>query len=596
VLVPWAVAAVATLAAVAAFVLLPRGGASRAPVRTVIAAPPGTRMGLAGDDAGPPVISPDGTQLVFSAIGQGGGARLWLRRMDELTARPLPGTESGTFPFWSPDGRSIGFFTGAQLKRMDLDGGAVLTLAPVSGSRGGSWSKKGVILYTAGYVEGLKRVPASGGTPVVVTTLDTTRESTHRWPQVLPDGDHYIYLSAKHDDPSAAAIWYGSLSGGTPRKLFNSPSSAVYASGWILFVRDSTLLVQRFDPGSGRLSGDPVSTPEVVQLDPSTWRTVLTASDNGLLVYGLGGRTAPFCVTWFDRSGQAQGTIGEPANHIDVALSPDGRQIALDTQYAPNADLWSYNVSTSARRRLTSRPQDESYPVWSPDGARIAYSAQRHMGGSGQTYYRAEIIRSDGVGEPVVALADNTNDILALSWSEDGKYLLVGRGSYRGTSEAKLERLTLADGKAEPVLPVSQLISSAAFSPDSRWIAFSSLSSGRSEVVVVAAPRAGVAPDTTTRQWPVTSNGGDKPVWSHDSRELFYMRPDGTLAALAVDAAGGEFRVLSDRPLFQAFQRDFVHSYDVTPDGRHFVVIVAGTEGGAPLAVVSDWTRSLRRR
>ena len=201
--IPWAIAAVATLAAVSALVLLLRGsGASREPLRTVIAAPAGTRMHLAGDDAGPPVLSPDGTKLVFTAIGQGGGARLWLRRMDELAARPLPGTEGGTFPFWSPDGRSIGFFTASRLKRIDLDGGAVLTLAPVSGARGGSWSKDGIILYAPGYLDGLSRIPASGGTPVVVTVLDTTRESTHRWPQLLPDGKHFIYLGASHENVS----------------------------------------------------------------------------------------------------------------------------------------------------------------------------------------------------------------------------------------------------------------------------------------------------------------------------------------------------------------------------------------------------------
>jgi hypothetical protein len=186
--------------------------------------------------------------------------------------------------------------------------------------------------------------------------------------------------------------------------------------------------------------------------------------------------------------------------------------------------------------------------------------------------------------------------VVALSWSGDGRFLLVGRGTFRGTLAGSLWRITLADQKVEPLLPASQNVVSASFSPDGRWTAFSSLTTGRSEISVIAAPRAGASPDPNTRQWPITSAGGDKPVWRRDSRELYYMRADGTLTALAVNGSGDEFRVESERPLFQAFQREFVHSYDVTADGQHFVVIVAGTEGGAPLAVVTDWTRSLRRK
>jgi Tol biopolymer transport system component len=271
--------------------------------------------------------------------------------------------------------------------------------------------------------------------------------------------------------------------------------------------------------------------------------------------------------------------------------------VIVETQYLPNADLWVHDLATGARRRLTSGATDESYPVWSPDGARIAYSAQRERRDkTGQLAYRVEIIRGDGAGEPVAVLADTATDVFVLSWSGDGKALLVGRGQYRGYLAGTLWRLTLADRKLEPVLPISQIAAAASFSPDGRWIAFSSLTTGRAEVSVIAAPKAGEAPDPTARQWPVTSMGGDKPVWRRDSRELYYMRQDGTLMAVGVDGAAGEFHVLSEHALFQAFQRDFVHSYDVAPDGQHFVVIVAGSEGGAPLAVVTNWTRALRRR
>jgi Tol biopolymer transport system component len=554
-------------------------------------------MNLAGDDAGTPVISPDGTKLVFGAIGQGSGSRLWLRSMDELTAHPLPGTDGGQFPFWSPDGRSIGFFTNTDLKRLDLQGGAVVTLAPVYGSRGGTWSKDDVILFSPGFQTGLSRVAASGGAAAAVTTLDTMRETTHRWPQFLPDGRHFIFFAASHDDPAGtSAIWYGSLSGGKPRKLFDSPNSAVYASGWLLFVRDSTLMAQRFDPGSGRLSGGPVSTSEVVQFDPSTWRTVLTASETGLMLHGLGGRTTPFRVTWFDRTGHELRVFGDMANHVELALSPEGSRVAVETQYTPMADLWIYDAASGGRRRITNTTGDETYPVWSPDGSRIACAIQQRRTGAGKSHYYVQSMRSDGVGDPVTLYADSSQDLTPMSWSADGHYLLFARGTFSNTFEGTLWWLSMADGKADPVLPASQRISSASLSPDGRWVAFSTVSTGRAEIVVVAAPRPGVAPDVTARQWQITSNGGDKPVWRRDSRELYYVRPDATLMAVAVDGTRDEFHVLSETPLFQAFQRDFVHSYDVTADGQRFVVVVSGTEEGAPLAVVTNWTRALIRR
>jgi Tol biopolymer transport system component len=594
-LVPWAIAAFAVL--VATGLLIGRAiDRSSAPTRTVIAAPPATRMHLTGDDSGPAVISPDGTRLVFAAIGQGAGSRLWLRRMDELVARPLTGTYGGQFPFWSPDSRSIGFFADAQLKRLDLDGGGVRTLAHADGARGGTWSKRGVILYTLSFTGGLWRVPASGGTPVVATTIDTVSETTHRWPQFMPDGDHFIYFAARHDDPvRTAAIWYGALSGGPARKILEVPNNAVYASGHLLYVRDSTLVAQRFDPRSGRLSGDPVTTAEIVKVDPTTWRAVLSASENGLLVYGLGGRSTPCYLTWFDRSGRSLGVVGEPANHISVALSADGTRAAVETQYTPNADLWVHNLASGVRTRITTDPLDETNPVWSPDGRQIAFTHQagaRDSAGLGD--YALETVPADGLGDWTRLRAEAGQDLIPFAWWPDQSALLYGRGSYRGQGQGQLWRLRLADRSSEPLLPPSQIVSNADLSPDGRWIAFSSLTSGRPEIVVIAATPSGVKPDPNTRQWPLTSTGGDKPVWSRDSKRLYYMRPDGTLTELLVDGSGGDFRLRSETVLFQAFQREYVHSYDVAADGR-FLIIVVGSDGGTPLAVVSHWTKTLRR-
>ena len=594
-IVPWVLSALALMAVLILSVEL--GKHSATPIRTVIAAPPATRLHMTGDDSGPPALSPDGSMLVFAAIGQGAGSRLWLRRMDELTARPLTGTDGGQFPFWSPDSRSIGFFTDGQLKRLDLDGGAVRSVARADGARGGTWSKRGVIVYALTYFGGLWKVPAGGGVPVAATELDTLQASTHRWPQFLPDGEHFIYFAARHDDPvRTAAMFYGSLSGAKPRRIIDVPNNAIYASGHLLYVRDSTLVAQRFDSRSGNLRGEPVSTSEIVKVDPTTWRTVLSASDNGLLVYGLGGRSAPFQVTWFDRSGRSLGVLGEPANHIGVALSADGMRAVVETQYTPNADLWVHRLDSGVRTRITTDPLDETNPVWSPDGRRIAFAHQAGTHDSdGARFYTLETIPADGLGERVSLRIDVGQDLIPFSWWPDQSALLFARGVYRGQPNGELWRIRLADRSVEPVLPASQRICNASLSPDGRWIAFSSLTSGRPEIVVIAATPSGVKPDPNTRQWPLTSTGGDKPVWSRDSRRLYYMRPDGTLNEIVVDASGGDFKVRSESALFQAFQRENVHSYDVAPDGR-FLVTVAGSGGGAPLAVVTNWTKTLRRR
>jgi len=594
--IPWAIAGF--LLPVAVGLLLGRANdRATAPTRTVIAAPPATRMHLTGDDSGPPALSPDGSKLVFAAIGQGAGGRLWLRRMDELAAQPLTGTNGGQFPFWSPDSRSIGFFSDGQLKRLDLEGGGVQSIAPASGARGGAWSRRGVILYAPSYNTGLWKVPAAGGTPVEVTKIDTLRETTHRWPQFMPDGDHFIYFAARHDDPvRTAATMHASLSGGPARKVIEVPNNALVASGHLLYVRDSTLVAQRFNPGSGRLRGDPVTTSEIVKVDPTTWRTILTASDNGLMVYGLGGRSAPYHATWFDRSGRSLGILGEPANHIGIGLSADGSRAVVETQSTPNADLWVHQLASGLKTRITTDPLDETNPVWSPDGRRIAIAHQSGaFDSSGSRFYTLETVPADGLGDRVSLRSEPGHDLIPFAWWPDQSALLFGRGDYRGLPQGQLWRIKLADRAVELLLPSHQTIGNASLSPDGRWIAFGSLTSGRTEIVVIAAAPPTVKPDPNTRQWPVTSTGGDKPVWSHDSRRLYYMRPDGTLTEVAVDGAGGDFHVRSETTLFQAFQRDYVHSYDVSPDGR-FLIIVAGTDGGAPLAVVTNWTRTLRRR
>jgi eukaryotic-like serine/threonine-protein kinase len=556
--------------------------------RTTIGAAPGTRLEITGDDSGPPAISPDGTMLVFSALGGGAGKRLWLRRLDELVAHPLPGTEEASYPFWSPDSRSIGFFSPTKIKRIDLAQGSVTTVEDsIDASRGGTWSRDGVILFTPTFTSGLYQVPASGGPRRVVTRLDSTIETTQRFPYFLPDGKHFLYLSANHEDAdgNTSAIFYASLDGHDRRRLFSCKSSAIYSHGFILFVRDSTLMAQAFDPASGKITGAPRVTRETVQIDRSTWNATITASDNGILVYGLGGRSGTNRLIWFDRSGARIKTLTGLGNILNIDLSRDGRRVAYEWQQLPLADIWSIDVVTGTRSRITTNPDDETYPVWLADGKRVAYAGRR------DERYRLFITRADGSGTETQWLEDPKEDVWPVATSADGVWMAYGKGVASGTPHGELWMApVVGNGPPRRLIPASDGFEGASFSPDAKWLAFAATVSGRSEVYVSPLPASG---DGLPARWQVSDNGGDRPRWRSDGKELYYDRPDGMIMAVTVDGSRPEFHVVSEKPLFLAFQRIITQTLGVTPDGEHFVVDALGGDEGEPLAVVTHWTQAL---
>jgi Tol biopolymer transport system component len=590
----WGAAALFAVAAlVAGFLGVRGGGGDVRLLRATLTMPADVALAITGDDAGPPALSPDGGMLAFGAAGRGSGIRIWLRSLDDLSVRPLPGTEGGAYPFWSPDGRSLGFFADGDLKRIDLAGGAVLRLCDAKNGRGGTWSRDGVIVFAADWVSALFQVPASGGAPSPVTTLDSLRgETTHRWPLFMPDGKHFLYLAANHAAAdTSAALWFASLDGRVRQRLMSSPSNAVFAAGRLLFVRDSTLLAQRFDPNKGRLMGAPMTTREIVQFDATTWRAMVTASESGVLVYGPGGNQGAFRVTQYDRGGRVLGTLGTAGNHFCVRLSPDGSRAVVETQHTPNADLWIYNLSSGAGTRIAADPEDDSQPSWSPDGSQIAFATRRDG-----KQYRVDAVRADGSAPPRVLVDDPATDIWALQWIEGGRALLAGRGSFQDGQDDELWLHPL-DGRAPRLLiPASTGCTTAQLSADGRWLAYDSRVSGRAEVYVISMPMAGADSLGAGGRWQVSAEGGTNPVWSRDGRELFYKRLDDVMTAVTVDGRGESFRVESERPLFQAFQRGFIPTYDVSADGSRFMVVTSSTERQAPLVVVTNWTRTLNAR
>lgn len=350
-------------------------------------APPGNRFIFTSDVAGPPAISPDGRALVYEAMDESGARRLWLRRMDTNDARPLSGTENPTFPFWSPDSRSVAFYSGGKLKRLEVSGGLPIAICSTGVGRGGTWSGDGTILFSPEYRAGLLRVPASGGEPAPVTRLDEATHSSHRWPQFLPDGSHFLYLAISHDPTKSEndAIYWASLDGRENRMLMRSGANAIYASGRLVYLRDTNLVAQPFDPARGEFRGEPVTVTSDVEYDQSTWRATFTVSETGILVYHPGGGIAGSTLRWMDPTGKQTGIVGEPDLYRDLRISPDGKRLAVAR--GDPSDIWIYDLIHDVGTRFTfDQGASEFLSTWSPDGRRIAFSSDRS--GHGAIYIK----------------------------------------------------------------------------------------------------------------------------------------------------------------------------------------------------------------
>ncbi len=415
----WAAAVVIAVAlGAAAGFFLSRPTQSAQVIRTVIDPPEKTTLNLTGDAAGPPVLSPDGASIAFAARGADGRAALWVRAMSSVEAHTLPDTEDATFPFWSPDSRSLGFFADSKLKTIDLNGGSVQAACDAPLGRGGAWGAGGVILFSPQPSAPILRVSASGGTPVPVTKVDLAQFTSHRWPFFLPDGKHFLYLAIHHEHSKSAnnTLYYASLDGREDRPLFRSQSNAIYAGGFLLFARANQLMAQPFNPAKGTLSGEPRSVAKGVMNDANTWHMDASASDDGLLVFGSG-ESADLQLVWMARDGKQISTVADKFNNLQGAvLSPQGDRVALQIDTGEN-DIWVLDVARGVRTRLTFGPIANIGPVWSPDGKWIAYTSART---TGFNLYRKP---SDGSGAEELLATGDLQQITATDWSRDGKYL-----------------------------------------------------------------------------------------------------------------------------------------------------------------------------
>ena len=538
---------------------------------------------LSGDPAGRVAISPDGRRLAFLAADASGRIVVWVRPLDSLTAQPLAGTEDASHPFWSHDGRFIAFTSSGKLKRIDASGGPALTLCD-SGSIGfGSWNSEDVILFTPAGSTGIHRVSASGGTSTAVTTPDAgAGETGHRFPYFLPDGRHFLYVAYGANVPRG--IYVGALDGSVRAELMDGGSNAMYSQGFLLFVRDGSLMAQPFDVGSLALSGTPSPVADRVLTQPARAST-FSVAQTGELVYVAGeiGRQ----LNWVDREGKVVRTLGERrTGYSDVQISSDGTRaaVAINPINGNAPDIWIVDLQSGGSMQLTSEATIENGATWSPDGSRIVFQSNRSKGNF-DLFEKA----SSGSGDTTVVLS-NGEAKNPTSWSADGKYLLYSIGA--GSSNRDIWVLPM-DGteKARPFQNAPFDEADAQFSPDGKWAAFASNEEGESHVYVAPFPGPG-------GKWAVSATFGRLPRWRKDGKELFFETRGGVLMSVSVSETQGAFTFGQARTLLGGVSGggSARRRWDVTPDGQHFLLTLENSaEEIVPITLVVNWAAALKK-
>ena len=558
------------------------------PIHAEIPPPEKFLFDATGDNAGMPVLSPQGDQLTF--VAHSANAQfLWVRSLRNDVAQQLDGTQGAMHPFWSPDGRSVAFFANGKLNKIAASGGPVTVLADAPTARGGTWGADDVIVFSPTFQSGLLKVSAQGGTPTPATVMDKQKHTTHRWPWFLPDGKHFLFLATSHNggDAKTSGIYFGSVDNTEARLVVATDSAAQYASGHLLYRANTALVAQPFDPESGQLSGSPVPLVNNIRYDAGVWRSVFAVSQNGIMVYqASGAATGGTRLVWFDRSGKQLGAVSEPENMAtDVRLSPDGKRVAF-IQLGAASGVWTLDLERKIKTRITFDQQTVGYPSWSPDGKTLMFNADlANRGGSVEIRSKA----ADGSGTEKTLTAEQ-NNYHSPEWSRDGKYLTYLWGD--GEKMVSLWAVPVSVGTKPFIVvqPPSQQsnIYTYRVSPDSRWVAYESDESGTDEIYVTTFPEG-------KGKWRVSTSGGANPVWSANMKELFFRNLADEFFTCRITIKGSELEVGTPQRLFHASVPGVGIPYDVSADGQRLLVNLAEEEESAPLHVVVNWPAELKK-
>jgi len=590
---PWLIAGIAALLAISVAIAYILQTPKSVPVmRSSILPPTDTSFVTMLPASGPPVLSPDGALLAFTARDDKSKVLLYVRSLTSLTAQPLPGTDDAIYPFWSPDGKQIAFFAAGKLKKMNADGGPPQDICDSVSGRGGTWSKDGVIVFTPSSNQNLFSVPAAGGTPEPASKLDVAKgENSHRWPGFLPDGKHFLYWSRTSRPGESPVLYIGELGSLKARLLTKSETMAQYASGHLLFLRGQTLMAQPFNLGRMELSGEPQPIAEHIAVNGASVRAMFSASETGTLVYQSGEASTGWNLVWWGREGKQMEAIAQASRYIGPSLSPDGARFAV-TIFVGNqgiADIWVFDLARATRTRLTftnvTTNANQGGATWTPDSKTIFYSSVSK--GVFQIYAKA----ADGSSSERLVLESADATAYPRSVSPDGRYLVYQRRLNQHETGDHIWALPLSgDGKPFPIVQDAFDERAPTVSPDGKWLAYQSNESGRPEIYITAFPAGGA-------KWQVASNGGTTPKWRRDGKEMFFLDPQDNIVAVDVNTSGNAVKLGAPHTLFQAvgIQRDF-GPYDVTADVKKFLINSGNLkEGTEPVTLVQNWPAELKK-
>ena len=596
------VGAAALLIAVAAWRLWPTGSVGPA-VRFEI--PPSDKQTLIVGAF--PKVSPNGRWVVFPATGADNVTRMWIRALDSLEVRPLPGTETPNVlappVIWSPDSRFIAFSSTpvfnapGQLKKLEISGGPPQRICDVAGAALGTWGRDGVIVFGQ---NGMMRVSADGGVPTPVTALDPARdEPFHMSPEFLPDGHHFLYFRLSRGHPEYTGVYVGSIDvkpeQQSAKPLLISDRQASYAPsqnggpGYLLFLRDTTLFAQPFDPKRLELSGDAVPVADQVGSFPGANAGLFSASETGVLAYRVGTGSTGTQLAWVDPKGTITSVVGDKGAYSNPAISPEGTRIAYSQFDSQNgkSNIWVLDTVRATNTRLTLNSGRDDNPVWSPDGRSIAFASNRagHF----------DLYRKPADGGEETPLLKSDQDKFPTSWSRDGHFLLFTKVDPKTHEDVWVLPL---DGSSPPkpaFPPTAFAEQGGRFSPDGRWIVYSSNESGKFEIYVWPFSPNATSESAAGAKVTVSNGGGFYERWRSDGKELFYVGGNGGSQQMAVDVTPGKAFEFGMRRAVFPITFLYASPPDVTPDGKQFLYVASGDTKQTPMNVVLNWQAGLKR-
>ncbi len=592
--VPWLVAAALGLALAAVgylgFTGLIGPKPAAVPVtRSSINLPNGLSLDLNPASPGPVKISPDGRYLAFTASDSGGVNNLYVRALDDPEPRLIPGTGTACYHFWSPDSRTVGFFTDTgNLERVEVAGGPVVTICKADNAKGGSWAEDGTILFSPNHISPIHRVSSDGGKPEPVSDLRADEGiRSHRFPVWLPGGTHFLYIAVSRagggDGRVDSILRLASIDGTESRDLMPCQSSAFLAGGQILTVHDNILMARPFSLATMDFTGPARPVCDDVLALPAAHLSVVHAIDSGVLAYASGGGGFGNSRMYkIDRDGKDPRELGEPLLTYGNTISPDGKLVALalPDQQAGTFDIWIFEIERNLLTRLTFEPETELGPVWSADGKRVAFS--------GDVFGHSSIFVKplSGAGAPEL-LFESENDCYVTDWSPDGSMISYVEIDSTGFSSIGLFDLE-SEGGPRKYRGASYNHEAPNFSPDSRWLAYSSNETGNAEVFVESIPAGG-------GRWRVSSEGGLYPVWAASGKRLYYMSASGDLLAAEISISEEGIRFGRTITLTQGLEVGNVPSYSEDgTDGSLLILKTALSRGNSTMSLITGWQGLLK--